>query len=29
MVSFLAHSSLGYREVERLIHFRKSLAGDD
>jgi aminoglycoside 6'-N-acetyltransferase I len=26
-VSFRAHSSLGYREVERLIHFRKSLAG--
>ena len=28
-VSFMAHSSLGYREVERLVHFRKSLAGDD
>jgi aminoglycoside 6'-N-acetyltransferase I len=27
-ISFAAHSSLGYREVERLIHFRKPLAGD-
>jgi aminoglycoside 6'-N-acetyltransferase I len=27
-VSFLAHSSLGYREVERLVHFRKPLAFD-
>jgi hypothetical protein len=26
-VSFLAHSSLGYCEVERLVHFRKPLAG--
>jgi aminoglycoside 6'-N-acetyltransferase I len=27
-ISFTAHSSLGYREVERLIHFRKPLTGD-
>jgi aminoglycoside 6'-N-acetyltransferase I len=27
-VSFMAHSSLGYREVDRLVHFRKSLAGN-
>ena len=26
-VSFVAHSSLGYREVERLIHFHKPLTG--
>jgi aminoglycoside 6'-N-acetyltransferase I len=26
-VSFTAHSSLGYREVERLIHFHKPLTG--
>ena len=28
-VSFLAHSALGYREVERLVHFRKPLADVD
>jgi hypothetical protein len=28
-VSFMAHSSLGYREVERWIHFRKPPAGGD
>jgi aminoglycoside 6'-N-acetyltransferase I len=27
-ISHAAHSSLGYREVERLIHFRKPLVGD-
>ncbi len=27
-VSFQAHTAIGYREVERLIHFRKSLARD-
>ena len=27
-VSFAAHSSLGYREVERLIHFHKPLVGE-
>jgi len=27
VVSFLAHSALGYREVHRLVHFRKRLTG--
>jgi aminoglycoside 6'-N-acetyltransferase I len=28
-VSLKAHTSLGYEETERLIHFRKSLAAED
>ena len=28
-ISRRAHDSLGYEEVDRLIHFRKSLTGDD